>query len=87
MPRSASQAVGELFVPADQLSAATEEAASLPSVDISTLDLQWVRLLASFFLMKLSQPSKTIAELWDDRLRGGGIGLVCAAGGRVLRDP
>ena len=26
---------------------------------------------------------KTIAELWDGRLRGGGIGLVSAAGGRM----
>ena len=26
---------------------------------------------------------KTIAELWDDRLRGGDIGLVSAAGGRM----
>ena len=26
---------------------------------------------------------KTIAELWDGRLRGGDIGLVSAAGGRM----
>ena len=43
MPRSAGQAVGELFVGSDQLSAATQEAAALPAVDITTLDLQWVR--------------------------------------------
>ena len=42
VPRSASQAVGELFVPADQLSAATAEAATLPAVDISKLDMEWV---------------------------------------------
>ena len=43
MPRSASQAVGELFVPADQLSAVTAEAAALPAVEISKLDMEWVR--------------------------------------------
>ncbi|XP_043246860.1 bifunctional 3'-phosphoadenosine 5'-phosphosulfate synthase-like isoform X2 [Amphibalanus amphitrite] len=46
VPRSASQTVGELFVPADQLSVATEEAGRLPAVDINTLDLQWVQVLS-----------------------------------------
>ncbi|XP_037084115.1 bifunctional 3'-phosphoadenosine 5'-phosphosulfate synthase-like isoform X1 [Pollicipes pollicipes] len=45
VPRSASQAIGELFVPAEELAAAREEAAALPAVDISTVDLQWVQVL------------------------------------------
>ena len=40
--------------------------------------------LFCFFLNGALSAKKTIAELWDGRLRGGGIDLVCAAEGRVV---
>ena len=36
-----------------------------------------------FFGNEALSARKTIAELWDSRLRGD-IGLVCAAGGRIV---
>lgn len=39
-------AVVELFVPESQKAAVVKEASQLPSLNISTLDLQWVQVLA-----------------------------------------
>ena len=41
-----SDMVEELFVPENRLEAAKEEALHLPSLEITTLDLQWVQVLA-----------------------------------------
>ncbi|XP_075255626.1 bifunctional 3'-phosphoadenosine 5'-phosphosulfate synthase-like isoform X2 [Convolutriloba macropyga] len=45
VPESAKDVVKTLQVPADQVAALTEECQSLPSVEISKLDLQWVQVL------------------------------------------
>ena len=41
-----SDMVEELFVPENRVEAAKEEALHLPSLEITTLDLQWVQVLA-----------------------------------------
>jgi 3'-phosphoadenosine 5'-phosphosulfate synthase len=41
-----SDIVEELFVPDNRVAAAKEEAQHLPSLEISTVDLQWVQVLA-----------------------------------------
>ncbi|XP_077310266.1 bifunctional 3'-phosphoadenosine 5'-phosphosulfate synthase 2 isoform X1 [Lithobates pipiens] len=46
VPSSATKDVHELFVPENRLDEAREEAENLPSVQITTLDLQWVQILS-----------------------------------------
>jgi len=46
LPQSASNTVKELFVPKQHLDACKKEAASLPSVEITKLDMQWVQVIA-----------------------------------------
>ncbi|KAH7986426.1 hypothetical protein HPB52_024981 [Rhipicephalus sanguineus] len=46
IPGSVVDCVKELFVSPEYLPAAMEEAAALPSVEISKLDLQWVQVLS-----------------------------------------
>lgn len=46
IPRSANDKVEELFVPADEVEEAKAEAETLPSVEITEVDLQWVQVLA-----------------------------------------
>jgi len=46
LPLSASTAVKELFVPENRLEGARQEAESLPAVDITKLDTQWVQVLS-----------------------------------------
>jgi len=46
VPRGAMAQVRELFVPAPAREAAAAEAASLPAVDITKLDMQWTQVLA-----------------------------------------
>jgi len=46
LPQSAGNTVKELFVPKQHLDACKKEAASLPSVEITKLDMQWVQVLA-----------------------------------------
>lgn len=46
MACSIQRPVVELFVPEAQKAAAIKEASELPSLDITTLDLQWVQVLA-----------------------------------------
>ena len=46
IPRAVNDKVTELYVPKDKLAAAKEEAKTLPAVEISKLDLQWVQVLA-----------------------------------------
>lgn len=41
-----TEAVQELFVPENRIVAAKEEASQLPSLEITTVDLQWVQVLA-----------------------------------------
>jgi 3'-phosphoadenosine 5'-phosphosulfate synthase len=41
-----SDIVQELFVPENRVAAAKEEAQHLPSLEITTVDLQWVQVLA-----------------------------------------
>ena len=45
MPQSGNGAAVELFVPPDQLQAAREEASSLPQLNLSRLDTQWLQVL------------------------------------------
>lgn len=46
MPRSAVQAVEELFVSENERDALIQEAEGLPSVNITQLDTQWVQVLS-----------------------------------------
>ena len=46
IPKSANEGVKELFVAENKLSQAKQEAESLPSVTITTLDLQWLQVLS-----------------------------------------
>ncbi|XP_045135239.1 bifunctional 3'-phosphoadenosine 5'-phosphosulfate synthase-like isoform X3 [Portunus trituberculatus] len=46
IPKSANEGVKELFVAENKLSQAKEEAESLPSVTITSLDLQWLQVLS-----------------------------------------
>jgi len=46
VPASASNVVKELMVPADKVDIAKAEAESLPNLDITKLDTQWVQVLA-----------------------------------------
>ena len=46
VPRSASTEVRELFVPESRLESTRQEAESLPAVEISKLDLQWLQVLS-----------------------------------------
>ncbi|XP_035226882.1 bifunctional 3'-phosphoadenosine 5'-phosphosulfate synthase-like isoform X2 [Stegodyphus dumicola] len=46
IPESVLDSVKELYVPASRLERARGEAESLPSIEISSLDLQWVQVLA-----------------------------------------
>ena len=46
IPHSANDSVQELFVPEAELAAAKTLASSLPSIEISKLDLQWVQVLS-----------------------------------------
>lgn len=46
IPKSANEGVKELFVAENKLSQAREEAESLPSVTITSLDLQWLQVLS-----------------------------------------
>jgi len=54
VPESAKDVVKALQVPADQVEALTEEASTLPSVDISNLDMQWVQVLGEGWATPLS---------------------------------
>ena len=45
--------------------------------------IAWFDFDFDFFGKEALSARKTIAELWDGRLRGD-IGLVCAAGGRMV---
>lgn len=46
LPVAVTDSVKELFVPLNRLDTARSEAESLPSLDISTVDLQWVQVLS-----------------------------------------
>ena len=46
IPSSANDKVTELFVEADKKEAALAEASALPSVDISTLDMEWLQVIS-----------------------------------------
>ncbi|XP_071987162.1 bifunctional 3'-phosphoadenosine 5'-phosphosulfate synthase 2 isoform X1 [Engystomops pustulosus] len=46
VPSGATKEVHELFVPENKLKQAREEAESLPAVEITKLDLQWVQILS-----------------------------------------
>ena len=46
IPSSANDKVTELFVEGDKKEAALAEASSLPSVDISTLDMEWLQVIS-----------------------------------------
>jgi len=46
VPKSTTSEVHELFVPAERVEAVKAEATTLPSVEISKIDLQWVQVLA-----------------------------------------
>lgn len=48
-----SDFVQELFVSENRLDSAKEEAASLPALHISTVDLQWVQVLSEGWAMPL----------------------------------
>ncbi|XP_063852677.1 bifunctional 3'-phosphoadenosine 5'-phosphosulfate synthase-like isoform X4 [Scylla paramamosain] len=54
IPRSANEGVKELFVAENKLTQAKEEAESLPSVTITTLDLQWLQVLSEGWATPLS---------------------------------
>ncbi|XP_055877503.1 bifunctional 3'-phosphoadenosine 5'-phosphosulfate synthase-like isoform X2 [Biomphalaria glabrata] len=54
VPRGALQAVRELFVPEAQKEAAKAEAATLPSVEIGMVDLQWTQVLAEGWATPIS---------------------------------
>ena len=43
-----------------------------------------LRLYVSLVVNEALSACKTIAELWDDRLGGGGLGLAVAAVGKVV---
>ena len=45
IPRAANDRVSELMVPTESKEQFLEEAKTIPSVNISTLDLQWVQVL------------------------------------------
>ena len=45
IPRAANDRVSELMVPTESKELFLEEAKDLPSVNITTLDLQWVQVL------------------------------------------
>ena len=49
MPRSAVEKVIDLTVTEENLVEALEEAESLPSVEISKLDLQWLQVIVNMF--------------------------------------
>ena len=49
MPRSAVEKVIDLTVTEENLAEVLEEAESLPSVEISKLDLQWLQVIVNMF--------------------------------------
>lgn len=48
-----SELVQELFVSENRLDSAREEAASLPGLNITTVDLQWLQVLSEGWAMPL----------------------------------
>lgn len=54
LPLSVADTIKELFVPQQNLAAAIAEAETLPALDISLVDLQWVQVLAEGWATPLS---------------------------------
>jgi len=54
VPMASTNIVQELFVPTDRVDTARAEAASLPSLEITKLDLQWVQVLSEGWATPLS---------------------------------
>ncbi|XP_071987163.1 bifunctional 3'-phosphoadenosine 5'-phosphosulfate synthase 2 isoform X2 [Engystomops pustulosus] len=76
VPSGATKEVHELFVPENKLKQAREEAESLPAVEITKLDLQWVQILSEGWATPLKgfmREREYLQVLHFDTLLDGGV--------------
>uniref|UniRef100_A0A8C5PEG1 3'-phosphoadenosine 5'-phosphosulfate synthase 2 n=1 Tax=Leptobrachium leishanense TaxID=445787 RepID=A0A8C5PEG1_9ANUR len=76
VPSGATKEIHELFVPENKQQSVREEAETLPSVNITTLDLQWVQVLSEGWATPLKgfmREREYLQVLHFDTLLDGGI--------------